>query len=196
MNTSCIAVCDILYIISSLSPFAKLTRPRYALQCTVPRSTPMFSLKEWNCVLPECRVGEQVFYWRGDSCKIQQGRKAGEWLKVEGIAVKEPMVVINNGTSIFQVNASKLRRPLDTVDLEEPPDSCERTGALVLWLSCEGQEEVWELFSDNSHLSAILDWQGLMVLAPVHQRTRKAEDFSLQALQGFLVKDKKKRTLR
>ena len=58
---------------------------------------------------------------------------------------------------IFQVSVSKLRRPLGTVDLEEPPDSCERTGALVLWLSCEGQIDVWELFSDISHLSAILD---------------------------------------
>ena len=55
------------------------------------------------------------------------------------------MVVINNGTSIFQVNASKLRRALDTVDLEEPPDSCERTGAPVFWLSCEGQTDVLKL---------------------------------------------------
>ena len=34
-------------------------------------------------------------------------------------------------TSIFQVNASKQRRPLDTVDLEELPDSREQTGAPV-----------------------------------------------------------------
>ena len=68
--------------------------------------------------------------------------------------------------SFFQVNASKLRRPLDTVDLEELPDSRERTGAPVLWLSCEGQIDVWELFSDNSYLSAILDRQGLLVAAP------------------------------
>ena len=106
-------------------------------------------------------------------------------MKVEIIAVKGPMVDIITGTFIFQVNASKQRRPLDTVDLEEPPDSCEGTGAPVLWLSREVQIDVWELFSDNSYLSAILDRQGLMVAAPVDQRTKKAESFSPQALQGF-----------
>ena len=39
----------------------------------------------------------------------------------------------------------KLRRPLDTVDLEEPLDPCEGTGALELWHSCEGQTDVLEL---------------------------------------------------
>ena len=102
------------------------------------------------------------------------------------------MVVIDTGTSILQVNASKLRRPLDTVDLEEFPDSCERIGAPVLWLSCEGQIDVWELCSDNSYLSAILDGQGLMVAAPEDLRTKKAEHFSRQALQGFWSKLKKK----
>ena len=87
-------------------------------------------------VPPDLRVGEQVFYWQEDPSKIQQERKSGKWLRVEIIAVKGPIVVINTGTSIFQVNASKLRRLLDTVDLEELPDSCERTEALVLWLSC------------------------------------------------------------
>ena len=38
--------------------------------------------------------------------------------------------------------ASKLRRLVDTVDLEELPDSRERTGAPVLWLSFEGQMDV------------------------------------------------------
>ena len=85
-------------------------------------------------VPPDVKVGEQVFYWQEDPSKIQQGRKSGKWLRVEIIAVKGPMVVIKNFTSIFQVNASKLRRPLDTVDLQEVPDSRERTVALVLWL--------------------------------------------------------------
>ena len=49
-------------------------------------------------------------------------------LKVEILAVKGSMV----GSSIFQVNVSKLRRPLDTVDLEELPDSRGQTGARVL----------------------------------------------------------------
>ena len=39
-------------------------------------------------------------------------------VEVEIIALKGTMVVINTGTSNFQVNASTLRRPLDIVDLE------------------------------------------------------------------------------
>ena len=66
------------------------------------------------------------------------------------------MLSIKTGTFIFQINASKLRRPLDTADLKELPDSRERSGAPVLWLSCEVQTDVWELFTDNSYLSAIL----------------------------------------
>ena len=57
---------------------------------------------------------------------------------------------------------------MDTVDLEELPDSRERTGAPVLWLSWEVQMDVSELFSDNSHLSAILDRQQLLDAAPVN----------------------------
>ena len=79
----------------------------------------------------------------------------------------------------------KLRRPLDTVDLEEPPDSCERTGAPVLWLSCEGPNRCLGTF----YLSAILDRPVVMVAAPVDLSTKKAEDFSPQALQRLLVKD-------
>ena len=93
-------------------------------------------------VPPDLRVGERVFYWQEDPSKIQQGRKSGRWLKVEILAVKGPMVVISTDASMFQVNASKLRRPLDTVDLEELPNSRERTGAPLLWLSCEGQKDV------------------------------------------------------
>ena len=101
-------------------------------------------------VPPDLRVGESVFHWQEDQKKIQQGRKSGKWSKVEIVAVKGPMFVISTGASIFHVNASKLRRLLGTLDLEEPPDSCERAGAPVLWLSCECQTDVWELFTDNS----------------------------------------------
>ena len=59
-------------------------------------------------------------------------------------------MVISTGASIFQVNASKLRRLVNTVDWEELPQSRERTGAPVLWLSVEVQMDVWELFSGNS----------------------------------------------
>ena len=92
-------------------------------------------------------------------------------LKVEIIAFKGPMVVISTGATIFQVNASMLQRPLDTVDLEELRESRERTGPPVLWLSCEGQTDVWELISDHSILSAH-DRQGLRVAAPVDLRRK------------------------
>ena len=73
-----------------------------------------------------------MFYCLEDPSKIQRGRKSGTWLKVEILAVKGSMVVISTGSSMFQVNASKLRRPFDTEDLEELPDSRERTGPRVL----------------------------------------------------------------
>ena len=82
---------------------------------------------------------------------------------------------------------------MDTVDVEELPDSRERVRAPVLWLSCEGQIDVWEMFSDNSSLSAILDRQGLQVAAPIDVRKKKkAESFSPQLLQGFWHQLKKK----
>ena len=75
-----------------------------------------------------------------------------------------------------------LRRPLDTVDLEELPDSCERTGAPVLFFWWRPNRRLgavlWQF------LSAILDRQGLMVATPVDLR-KKAESFSPQAWQGF-----------
>ena len=52
------------------------------------------------------------------------------------------MAVISTGASILQANVSKSRRPLDTVDLEEPLDSRERSGAPSMWLSGEGQIDV------------------------------------------------------
>ena len=59
-------------------------------------------------------------------------------------------------------------------------------------LSCEGQMNVWEMFSDNSFLNAILDQQGLQVAAPIDLRTKKAESFSPQLIQGFWQKLKEK----
>ena len=62
----------------------------------------------------------------------------------------------------------------------------------MLWLSREGQIDVWELFSDNSYLSAILDRQGLLVAAPMDPRTKKAESSSPQLLQSLRFKLKTK----
>ena len=58
----------------------------------------------------------------------------------------------------------------------------------MLWLSCEGQIDVWVMFSDNSYLSAILDRQGLLVAAAVDIRKKGVESFSPQLLQGFWSK--------
>ena len=80
---------------------------------------------------------------------------------------------------------------MDTVDLEELPDSCERAGALALWLSCEGQIDVWEMFSDTSYLSAILDRQEPQVAAAIDLRTKKAESFLAAADTGLLAKKDK-----
>ena len=65
-------------------------------------------------VPPDFRAGEHVFYWQEDPSKIQQGRKSGQWLKVEIIAVKGSMAVVNTGATTVQANMSKLKRPLDT----------------------------------------------------------------------------------
>ena len=65
------------------------------------------------------------------------------------------MAAVNTRATKFQANISKLWRPLDTVDLEELPNSCERARPPVLWLSTEGQI-VWEMFSDNPSLNTIL----------------------------------------
>ena len=65
-------------------------------------------------VPPDLRAREHVFYWQQDPSNIQQGGKSGKWLKVEIIAVKGPMGVVNTSATIFQANMSKLRRPLGT----------------------------------------------------------------------------------
>ena len=102
------------------------------------------------------------------------------------------MVVVNTGTSIF---SGKCQQAAETVGYSgsgRTSDSHELSGAPVRWLSCEGQADVWELFSDNSDWSAILDRQRLLVAAPGDLRTKKAESFSPQSLQGFWSKIKRK----
>ena len=91
-----------------------------------------------------------MFYWQEDPSTIQQARKSDKWLKVQIIAVKGPMAVIGTSATTFQTNVSKLRRkPFGNVDLENLLDSREWAGAPVLWLSCEGQIDVWELFCET-----------------------------------------------
>ena len=98
-------------------------------------------------VPPDLRVGEQVFLLARRS--EQNLARTNIWIVV---AVEATMVVFNTGTSIFQVSARKLRRPLDTVDLEEPPDSCERYGFLKRAKQMPGS-----FFTDTPCMSAILD---------------------------------------
>ena len=106
---------------------------------------------------------------------------------MEIIAVKGPVAAISTDASIFQVNVSKIRRPLDTVDLEEPPDSRERAGALVSLLSCEGQTDVNGCLTIHVW-GAILDRQGLQVAAPADLRNKNIEHFSPLLLKGFWSK--------
>ena len=57
--------------------------------------------------------------------KSSKDGKSGKWSKVEIIAFNGIMAVISICVTIFQAHVSKLRRHLDTVDLEELPDSRE-----------------------------------------------------------------------
>ena len=110
-----------------------------------------------------------MFYWQEDPSKIQQGRKSGRWLKEEILAVNGPMVVCSTGASISKCMQTK--KTFGHSGLEELPDSRERAGAPVLWLSKKSQTDVWEMFSDNS--------------LPVDLTTKNSESFSPQLLQGF-----------
>ena len=85
-----------------------------------------------------------LFHWQEDPSKILQRRSCGKWLKVEIIAVKGSMAVVNTGATILQANKTMLRRLMETVNLEELPDSRERARAPLLWLSCEGLIDVSE----------------------------------------------------
>ena len=63
----------------------------------------------------------------------------------------------------------------------------------MLWLSCDGQRNVLELFSDNSYLSAILDRQGLLVTAQKQTlEPRRLGNLSSQQMHVFWSKLKKK----
>ena len=137
--------------------------------------------EQMKFVPPDLCVGQHVFCWQEETSKIKQGRKSGKWLKVEIIAVKGSMAVVNTGATIFfQANTSKLRRPLDT--------GFGRTSGLAR----ASRRAFAVALSDNSHVSAILDRQGFQVAAPIDLRTKKAESFSPQLIQGFWQKLKKK----
>ena len=141
-----------------------------------------------KCVPNDLRVGEQVFYWQDDPSKIQQGRKSEKWLKVEIIAVEDPMVVINTGTSHF---SGKCQQATETVG----HSGSGRTSWFV-WANRSTCVMAF-LWGPNRCVGAVLGhfpfechtWSnGLMVAAPVDLGTKKSEGLSSQVLQGFWSK--------
>ena len=68
-----------------------------------------------------CFIGKEI------RAKSSQDGNLKKRLKVVIIAIKGPSAVVYTGSFISQAIISKLRRSLDTVDLEELPDSRERT---------------------------------------------------------------------
>ena len=117
--------------------------------------------------------GEEVYYWQDDPSKIKQGKKSGRWMKVRIIAVNGSMATINNGTAVMQVNSTKLRRPLEEIDLESA-DSRERANFTSYWqCHSHGPLDVLELFSGSTNLSAACSQHGLQTGAPIDIRTKR-----------------------
>ena len=84
------------------------------------------------------------------------------------------MVTINNGTSIVQVNVTKLRRPLEEIDFEGCLDSRERDEIVNLYQShIQGVMDILELFSEPTLLSTACASRGLRTGAPVDLRKRE-----------------------
>ena len=75
---------------------------------------------------PDLIPGEKVYYWQDDSSKIKLGKKSGSWIRATIVAISGSMDTINNGTSIMQVNVTKLRRPLEEIDFEGLSNSREQ----------------------------------------------------------------------
>ena len=95
--------------------------------------------------------------------------------------------------SFRQKKEQIIRGFLDNVDLEELPDSRERTGAFVLWLSCEGQADVWDMFQTILIWAPFLtDKDFFLLAAPIDFRTKKADNLPPQLLHGFWYKLQKK----
>jgi hypothetical protein len=81
----------------------------------------------------EVRPGGQCYYWREYTRRIKQGKKGGRWASVVIVSINGPLGTVNTGTNILHVNNSKLRRPLESVDLDQLPDSRERPPNM-LWI--------------------------------------------------------------
>ena len=126
-------------------------------------------------VPPNLVPGDRVYFWQTDSSKIKQGKKSGNWVKATIVAVQGPMATINNGTSILQVNVSKLRRPLEEISVEGVEDSRERSPGTALYQSTrEGTVDIAEFFSETSLLSVACATRGLRTSPPVDLRRKVA----------------------
>ena len=125
-------------------------------------------------VPPNLAPGEKVYYWQDDSSKTKLGKKSGSWIKATIVAVKGSMATINNGTSVLQVNVTKLRRPLEEIDFEGISDSRERDEVTVLYSSSmHGTLDILELFSESTFLSAACASRGLRTGPPVDLKKRE-----------------------
>ena len=84
-----------------------------------------------------------------------------------------PMATINNGTSLVQVNVTKLRRPLEEIDLDGISASRERTEDTVLYqTSIQGTLDMIEYYSDSAQISAACVARGLRTTPPVDLRRK------------------------
>ena len=150
-------------------------------------------LNEWKFLPPNLQVRERecVSLARGSE---QNSARTVIWKMVEAgdYCCQRPHSGYQYWCVHFLVNLRKLSGPLDTVDLEEPPDSREKTGAPVLWFSCEGKIDVWELFSDNSYLSAILDRQGISGCSPGRPQNQEDWELLTTTTASLLVKAQEK----
>ena len=74
----------------------------------------------------------------------KDGHLEHAWLKVEIIVVKDSMVVISTGASIFQVDVSKVRRPLWIwCEQHIPPDAHNTHILLVSMSHCTHAHFAW-----------------------------------------------------
>ena len=142
---------------------------------------------------PDLRAGEHVCYWPEDPSKIHQGRISGKWLKVEIIAVKGIHGSCQHRCDHVSGKHTQAQEDRWTLWIwKNFRTRVSEQQRLYLWLSCEGQIDIWEVLSDNSYLGAILDRRGLQVAAPIDLDRKKAESFSPQLSLGFWHKLKKK----
>ena len=123
---------------------------------------------------PDLVPGEKAYYWQDDSSKIKIGRKSGSWIRTTIVAISGSMATINNGTSVLQVNVTRLRRPLEEIYFEGLSDSREQSEIAVLYQShIHVVMDILELLSESTLLSTTCASRGSRTGAPVDLRRRE-----------------------